>query len=45
MSALLAGSELNTKCQILTTSPAIDQWRLPAGWLVNTLTLSGPAPG
>jgi len=29
MPAVLAGSELDTQCQILTTSPAIDQRRLP----------------
>jgi len=43
MSAVLAGSELDTKCQILTTSPALTSGACRAGCWFTTL-LFQPAP-
>jgi hypothetical protein len=40
MSAVLAGSELDTKCQILTTSPALTSGACRAGWLVYDTAVS-----
>jgi hypothetical protein len=44
MAAVLAESELDTTCQILTTSPALTSSACVDGWLVYDTDCFSPAP-